>query len=440
VNGQQVPDDLLSAVDNMTFRPVDPQFGPDGALYFGDWSAALIGHMQYSQRDPNRDHEHGRLYRLVYKNKPLLEPVTQFGKSPTELLDQLRQYEPRTRYRARRELRDRPATEVLAATQAWLARLNSADPEFDRLQLEALWVQQGHHAVDAGFLQKVLRAKTGEARAGATRVLADEWERIPNAMQLIRAQVTDEFPRTRTEAIRALSFVPTKEAVETVLLAADFPRDYWIDYTLEMTLGALEPVWKPERAAGTLVVKGPQAQELMRQAEERARPGGLAAVALKKYLMPRVLHGEDPKKLIAEIAKAKGVVDSGKAVFRRICVACHRFGTEGIQYGPDINGVASRLKREDIIESILEPNAKIDPKYVTTNITAGDGHSLIGFVTAETADLISLKLPGGIIQEVKKADIKARESLKQSSMPEGLAAGMSAGEFIDLIEFLSSLK
>ena len=35
--------------------------------------------MQYSQRDPNRDHEHGRIYRLVYTNKPLLEPVTQAG-------------------------------------------------------------------------------------------------------------------------------------------------------------------------------------------------------------------------------------------------------------------------------------------------------------------------------------------------------------------------
>ena len=71
--------DLLKSTDKH-FRPVDPQIGPDGALWFGDWANPLIGHMQYSQRDPNRDHAHGRIYRLVYKDKPLLKPVTQFGK------------------------------------------------------------------------------------------------------------------------------------------------------------------------------------------------------------------------------------------------------------------------------------------------------------------------------------------------------------------------
>ena len=42
--------------------------GPDGALWFGDWANPLIGHMQYSQRDPNRDHTRGRIYRLVGKD------------------------------------------------------------------------------------------------------------------------------------------------------------------------------------------------------------------------------------------------------------------------------------------------------------------------------------------------------------------------------------
>ena len=36
------------------------QMGPDGALYVGDWFNPLIGHMQYSLRDPRRDVQHGR--------------------------------------------------------------------------------------------------------------------------------------------------------------------------------------------------------------------------------------------------------------------------------------------------------------------------------------------------------------------------------------------
>jgi putative heme-binding domain-containing protein len=396
--------------------------------------------MQYSQRDPNRDHAHGRLYRLVYKGKPLLPPVTQFGKPVGELLDQLKEYEPRTRYRARRELRDRPTGEVIPAINKWVARLTPVDKEFDRLLLEALWVEQGHHAVDPLLLQKVLRTKTGEARAGATRVLADEWNRIPNALQLIQPQIADEFARTRCEAIRALSFLPTKESVETTLLAANHPRDYWIDYTLQMALGTLEPVWKPALAAGTIAMKNPQGLELLKECEELSKPGGAATLALKRYLTVPDLRQVERTDLIKEIGKAQGSADNGKAVFRRICIACHKVYGEGIEYGPDMMGVAARLKREEIIESVLDPNAKVDPKYTTTNIETKDGSAYTGFVTAETADDLTLKIAGGGTQLIKKPAIRTRDNLKQSSMPEGLAMGMSSGEFLDLVEFLASLK
>ena len=437
---KQVPDDLLHAENNMVFRPTDPQIGPDGALYFGDWSAALIGHMQYSQRDPNRDHTHGRIYRLVYKDKPLLKPVTQAGKPVAELLEQLKEYESRTRYRARRELRDRPTPEVLAQINKWVANLNPVDKEFDRLLLEALWVQQGHHAVDPALLQKVLRTKTGEARAGATRVLADEWDRIPNAMELIKPQIVDEFPRTRVEAIRALSFVRTPESVETMLLALNKPRDYWIDYTLEMSIGALEGVWKPALEKEKIATGNPAGLEYLHAAAELAKPGGAAAVALKRYLTQNGLRQVEKDELVKEVAKGKGVADSGKAVFRRICIACHKWGSEGIEYGPQMDGVATRLKREDIVESVLDPNAKIDPKYVTTNIETNGGGTFTGFVTGETPETLTLTVAGGLKQEIKVTDIKKRETVKQSSMPEGLANAMSPGEFLDLIEFLSTLK
>ncbi len=133
------PNDLVRSTDKH-FRPADPQVGPDGALWFGDWANALIGHMQYSQRDPNRDHVRGRIYRFGYPGRPLVEPVTQFGKSVPELLDQLKEYELRTRYRARRELRDRDAAEVASAVENWVKALDPQAPDYDRLRCEALWV------------------------------------------------------------------------------------------------------------------------------------------------------------------------------------------------------------------------------------------------------------------------------------------------------------
>jgi hypothetical protein len=96
-HGKRVSTDLIRSTDKH-FRPADPQIGPDGALWFGDWANPLIGHMQYSQRDPNRDHVHGRVYRLVGKGRPLVTPVTQFGKPAAEVMDQVREYEWRARY------------------------------------------------------------------------------------------------------------------------------------------------------------------------------------------------------------------------------------------------------------------------------------------------------------------------------------------------------
>jgi len=57
------------------FRPICVDVGPDGAIYFCDWSQTIIGHLQHHLRDPNRDHQHGRIYRITYEGRPLLKPV-----------------------------------------------------------------------------------------------------------------------------------------------------------------------------------------------------------------------------------------------------------------------------------------------------------------------------------------------------------------------------
>ena len=435
---KEVPNDFLVSPDR-NFRPVNPQIGPDGALYFGDWCNALIGHMQYSQRDPNRDHTRGRIYRMTYQGKPLLKPVTQFDKSTAELLDQLKQYELRTRYRARRELFDRPDAEVAIAVKHWVANLDPNDKEYERLLLEALWAQQSHHMVDVTLLKKVLRAKAGEARAGATQVLADEWDRIPNAMELLKPQVTDEFARTRLEAVRALSFVPTKEAVETALLVANQPLDYWLEYTLQMTIGALEPVWRDALDAGTIATNNPHGLEQLQTWALESRPGEAAEVIIKKLLAGG--NTEAQRRLAYNrLALMKGKPENGKAIFNRICVACHIVKGVGVEYGPDLTSVTKRLIKQDIVESVFDPSAKVDVKYLTTVIETRDGESYSGYTVEENTDQLTLRIAGGKNQLIKKSDIAKRESIKMSSMPEGLVGGMASTEFLDLMSYLFTLK
>ena len=51
------------------FRPSDMEIGGDGALYILDWQNPIIGHMQHNLRDPSRDHQHGRIYRVTAEGR-----------------------------------------------------------------------------------------------------------------------------------------------------------------------------------------------------------------------------------------------------------------------------------------------------------------------------------------------------------------------------------
>ncbi|MBQ16887.1 MAG: hypothetical protein CMJ65_07155 [Planctomycetaceae bacterium] len=236
---------------DINFRPVDIQFGPDGALYLCDWFNPLIGHMQYSLRDERRDHFHGRIWRIRHTGKPLLKPVRAAGRSIATLLNQLTSYEDRTRYRARRELWQRDPEEVLSAVDAWVESLEGSDDEqAEHHRLEALWVTQGLHAPRPALLKRLLRSGNPHARAAATRVLCFQRRDFPAALELIRVQANDEFPRVRLEAVRACSWFPEPLAAEVALEVIKHDRDYYIDYTLKETMRQLEQYWKPAMTSG----------------------------------------------------------------------------------------------------------------------------------------------------------------------------------------------
>ncbi|HYH67718.1 MAG TPA: PVC-type heme-binding CxxCH protein [Urbifossiella sp.] len=430
--------DLIKSPDKH-FRPADPHIGPDGALWFGDWANALIGHMQYSQRDPNRDHTRGRVYRLIGEGKQPLTPVTQYGKGVAELLNQFTEYEWRTRYNARRELRDRPTAEVLAGTSQWVAKLDPSGKDFERLRTEALWVQQGHHVVQPELLKAVLASKAHEARAAAVRVAADDRAYIPDALPILKAAATDPHPRVRTEALRGLSFFNTPDSIDAMLASARMPLDYWTKYTLEASLGATEAAWRPTYLAGK-VKDNPEADRLMAGILASSKAGGAAAPHLKLLLSAEPQPAEVKNRAMTALAGLKGNATNGRAVFTRGCIACHKVGNgDGQDYGPNLAGVAAKMPRTKIIESIIDPNAEVDAKYTSTRVVTLDGKSVSGLLVSENKTELAI-FDGMMRRTIRIDDIDTRVALKQSSMPEGQAATMAPSEFVDLIEYLDSLK
>jgi putative heme-binding domain-containing protein len=242
-------DPIVSSTD-LNFRPSDVKIGPDGAIYFLDWHNPIIGHMQHNLRDPNRDRTHGRIYRLTYEGRPLLNQVAIAGQPIEKLLDLLKEPEDRVRYRVRIELGGRDSDQVVAVAQKWAAALDPKDPNYEHNMLEALWIHQYHNVVNVDLLKRMLGSPDFRARAAATRVLCYWRDRVPDALELLKKLAADESPRVRLEAIRAASFFRVPEAIEVVLVAQEFPSDQYLDFVRGETLRALDPFVKKAIVSG----------------------------------------------------------------------------------------------------------------------------------------------------------------------------------------------
>jgi putative heme-binding domain-containing protein len=262
--------------------------------------------------------------------------------------------------------------------------------------------------------------------------------------ELISASVTDEHPRVRLEALRSLSFVPSLDAIELAWKATSLPVDYWISYTLAHTVGALQPVWEPTLKDGSLAQRNPAAAKYLTDYGLAAAPGTQAQAIIDRLLSSRT-SPKDKEAAYEQLTAMKGDATNGKALFGRTCLNCHIVEGKGFEYGPNLSDVAKRLKFRDIIESIIDPNAKLDVKYQATLILTDKGKIHTGLLTAEDADSVTLKVAATVgkdIQTVRieKSSIEERQILKQSSMPEGLAGAFSPLDFLDLLAYLKTLE
>jgi putative heme-binding domain-containing protein len=255
----------LLLADDPNFRPSDIEIGGDGALYVSDWSNILIGHMQHNMRDPNRDAEHGRIYRVTAKGRPLVKTPKMKGQPVADVCKAFYAKENSVRYRARLELSGRDSKDIAEHVPTFAAGLDPLKADDAQALLECLWVFEEQRIPNRSLLVRVFSAKEPLVRAAAIRTLGNWGTKIDRATDLLSHAAEDESGLVRAEAVKAAVSLSGMEAAEIVFVVAELPTDAELDTVLKYagnqlnlksviseTIAAKQPLSKSARAYALL--------------------------------------------------------------------------------------------------------------------------------------------------------------------------------------------
>ena len=237
---QQLGD--LLRTDSVNFRPIDVKLGPDGALYIADWANPIINHGEVDFRDPRRDREHGRIWRVAKKDSPLIAKRN-FTKLPgTDLVAALGSANRYDRDQATAVLYESDSPGLQAVLES--ASKTEGTAALNASRLLASRFGKSSDAIPAG-ITAALASETPEIRAAAVRLLIDPNHLIkPEALDAaFRKSIADPSPRVRLETIRALADSHVANPLNIALDALKQPRDRFIDYALWLSVQSHGEEW-----------------------------------------------------------------------------------------------------------------------------------------------------------------------------------------------------
>ena len=120
------------------------------------------------------------------------------------------------------------------------------------------------------------------------------------------------------------------------------------------------------------------------------------------------------------------------------CVRCHAINGEGGTVGPSLTEIGSTLSREQLLEALIEPSARLAPGYGSVKLTLKDNQEVTGILLEERADELILKTAEAEPMEIPLSRISKRDNLPSGMPP--MKTLLSRREIRDVIEFLANLK
>ncbi len=291
---------------------------------------------------------------------------------------------------------------------------------------------------DAMFGQLKGKGIRPDIRLAALKMLEkDAPDKLPDTLVELTA---DADPRIRGAALESLGkLVPdTAFQVVTQILTSGAPDDQQRAYALLTKL-------KHPKAAETLLDRLKKISDqpvavrldILNAAATRPEPEFKTAIAEYEASLDKA------DQLAAfHIAEQGGNAENGRKIFHGSgnCVQCHKAGDRpGGEAGPNLNGVGARQNAAYILESIVNPSAKLTPGYSPIAITMNDGTLVAGMMMKETdTEVVVQNIETKVDTVCKKTDIKTLPPAMSTMPPMGLI--LSKSDIRDLVAFLESLK
>lgn len=329
-------------------------------------------------------------------------------------------------------------------------------------------------AASTPVLVKLLSYKEPAIRIAAVKAIGKL--KIADASAPLFARLTsDSSPEVRVEAVKALVAVEDKEtgrAIDLALRDKDkLVRVTGLDLLPETAIAKGEMVHLISRVIregsmdekqaalttlGSLPVddSSPLLNELLDQMERKQLTAEInlelesaidstRSVELKgRY--KTILAKNYADTLMAQYAGALygGNPEAGqRIVFNHItaqCVRCHSYNDMGGNAGPSLNGVASRLSREELLQALITPSSRLAPGYGMVTFDLKNGKKVSGILLEETSDAVSMKIGDKPDTTIMVSDITSRSQAMSSMPPMGPI--LTKKQIRDVVSWLGTLQ
>lgn len=238
--------------------PVQAKVGPDGSLWIADWYNFIVQHNPTPTEErggydaesgegnahinPNRDRQHGRIYRLTYKGAEPSEPMSLSKDNPDALIEALSNDNMFWRLTAQRLLVERGETDVLSDLYDLVENTDVDEQGLNSPALHALWTIHGLGALD-GSNEEALETAIGaldHPAAGVRKAAIQVLPETEEAQQAIMESDVLEDPNERTQLAVLLATIemePSEEvgqALFSLSQDSNLVQDEWLVEALKL--------------------------------------------------------------------------------------------------------------------------------------------------------------------------------------------------------------